>query len=550
MTRPRGRVFAVHSPVKYLLEAPLGERGAKALSAGRPDEEEALSAILRLVPTGTFVDYGARFGNSALFLAAHGWRGVCFETDRAAFELLQRNVSRNGFEDSIAVVPGGLASRVESPRAGADAAHDAPDSSEVLCAAGPESVLSLDGRDLTPDLVRMDIADRRFDVPRGLLATIARSRPAVVVRCPTGPAQVQQLLKQFGYRRVGAEWAGSRLFIFVARPLHRARALLLVGRVSRRALRRIGEAPLLGPFRRAFITTRALVSRIPQRLHAHRRRIRRSGVASSRRGPCVSSANRMRASSSERSSPLIVSMTTFPARTSFSWIAIESCLDQSLRPDGLVLCLARDEFSGARLPKSLERYLRFGLRVLWIDESMGCYQKLIPIRRLRPDATVVTADDDVVYERDWLIELVETGHEEPNAVVGHRGWEIAWNRAGLAPYTDWTPADTTTPSERLFLTGVGGVLYPPGLSSDDILCDVALAKSLCPTADDVWFWAVNRLLGVPQRCIGRTPFSTIRQNANAPMLWSVNSAGGNDRQIAAVAEHLGLADLTHKDRSR
>ena len=45
------------------------------------------------------------------------------------------------------------------------------------------------------------------------------------------------------------------------------------------------------------------------------------------------------------------------------------------------------------------------------------------------------------------------------------------------------------PSFLNFLTGVGGVLYPPNSLHQDILSQEGFS-SLCPNADDIWFWAM------------------------------------------------------------
>ena len=38
-----------------------------------------------------------------------------------------------------------------------------------------------------------------------------------------------------------------------------------------------------------------------------------------------------------------------------------------------------------------------------------------------------------------------------------------------------------------FLTGCGGILYPPNKEFDSLVTDFKLAKELAPTADDIFF---------------------------------------------------------------
>ena len=55
-----------------------------------------------------------------------------------------------------------------------------------------------------------------------------------------------------------------------------------------------------------------------------------------------------------RSVPVIASLTTYPPRISKSWLAIETLLRQSVRPERLVLVLNTEEGSKSRL---VRRYL-------------------------------------------------------------------------------------------------------------------------------------------------------------------------------------------------
>jgi hypothetical protein len=93
----------------------------------------------------------------------------------------------------------------------------------------------------------------------------------------------------------------------------------------------------------------------------------------------------------------------------------------------------------------------------------------------------------------------------------------------------------------VFLTGVGGILYPPDLLPVDLLTDADLATTLCPTADDVWFWAVARCAGVPCECLGLESFRPCPQQADTPELQTINlGQGQNDVQLSRVIDHFGL----------
>lgn len=242
----------------------------------------------------------------------------------------------------------------------------------------------------------------------------------------------------------------------------------------------------------------------------------------------------------DESSDVIVSLTTFPERVGAAWITIESILRQSKPPGCVVLVLAEDEFSGIEVPASITRLRGRGVEILWTSRNGRSYNKLIPTHLKYTNRPIVTVDDDVYYPRWMLSSLMDASGMYPKAIVGHRGWEVTVKDGHLLPYPDWPAADATTSHNLVFLTGVGGILYPPGLLPKDLLLDLTLATELCPTADDVWFWAVAQASGVPRHCLGKRRLQLVHSQERTRSLASVNwHEGQNDIQIAATVEYFG-----------
>jgi hypothetical protein len=237
---------------------------------------------------------------------------------------------------------------------------------------------------------------------------------------------------------------------------------------------------------------------------------------------------------------VIVSLTSYPARIAHAWIAIETMLRQDQPPDRIVLVLADEEFPARTVPRSLQRQQRRGLEILWTPRNGRSHDKLVPTRLAHPDATIITIDDDAAY-KPWVVgRLTARARELPGAVLGHRGWTITCRDDALLPYRTWERASAATPASRVFLTGVGGTLYPPGSLPIDLLADTDLAQRLCPTADDVWFWALARVAGSPTHCLGLDSHRLRPEQARSPQLSTINrDQGQNDVQLARVIEHFG-----------
>lgn len=212
---------------------------------------------------------------------------------------------------------------------------------------------------------------------------------------------------------------------------------------------------------------------------------------------CMCSHQRGYSGISKAQKPMrvIVSLTSFPARIGTVYITIKSILMQSLKPDMVILWLAREQFPEKEksLPDNLLALKKYGLKIKWCHDIKS-YKKLIPALREFPDDIIVTADDDVYYERHWLKRLYDGYLKAPNYVHCHRitkfyieGGEYKIKLGEFEKY----PA----PSYLHKLTGVGGVLYPPHSLYGDVI-DEDKFKKLAPTNDDIWFWFMAIINGV------------------------------------------------------
>lgn len=238
------------------------------------------------------------------------------------------------------------------------------------------------------------------------------------------------------------------------------------------------------------------------------------------------------------SSDVIISLTSFPARIESIWATVDSLLLQSCALRAVVLVLSDEEFPGRRLPPSLVRRTRRGLTVHWVPEDHRNFDKLLPALKEFPACRIITVDDDKLYPRDMALRLVMASDENPTAIIGHSGRLFARRPDGgilMGPVLEM-PAR----SDRLYLLNGTGVLYPPG-SLDGRVHDFDLIRRLCPTTDDVWFWAMSLVAGTERRCLGlRKPPANLAQ-MRTPTLQSVNRTTKPD-QITAAFQHFGLLD--------
>lgn len=198
----------------------------------------------------------------------------------------------------------------------------------------------------------------------------------------------------------------------------------------------------------------------------------------------------------KRSMNLIVSLTSFRGRLYDVPYAIYSLMCQSLKPDKIILWLNEKDFPNEdeSLPISIRKMIKNGLTIRYCEDKRS-YTKLIHALEEYPDDIIITADDDIYYPVDWLEKLFKAHLKFPDQIISHRIHKVKIEAGKIASYTTWKKNLKYTEASVLnFLTGVGGVLYPPHSLYKDVLKNEIYEKYV-PMADDIWFWAMAVLNG-------------------------------------------------------
>ena len=238
---------------------------------------------------------------------------------------------------------------------------------------------------------------------------------------------------------------------------------------------------------------------------------------------------------------VVVSLTSHPARIERCWLTVASLLRQSLAPRSVLLWLAEEEFPNRIVPARIEQLTMRGLTIRWTANTRS-YKKLVPALTAFPSTPVVTADDDVFYPTHWLRDLVRASSRHQGAIVGYRGQEVRFGPdEAILPYAEWPRASNSTAPSNIVLTGVGGILYPPGALNSQVQ-DMGLALTLAPSADDLWFKIMALRAGTPCALVTHLSANVISQHDGANLgLHSENvHAGANDRQWQALSRHFGV----------
>ena len=162
-----------------------------------------------------------------------------------------------------------------------------------------------------------------------------------------------------------------------------------------------------------------------------------------------------------------------------------------------MLYLSRQEFNETTIPVTLKKQTERGLEIRYVKD-IGPHTKLIPALHDFPDDLIVTVDDDYMYPFDLIERLVNVHHLHPNCVCCSFSRIIRTRLSGIAPYDSFKMnfPDETTESMSFLAEGFGGILYPPGSLHSDVFREDLFMK-LAPSADDLWFKAMELLQGTP-----------------------------------------------------
>lgn len=248
-----------------------------------------------------------------------------------------------------------------------------------------------------------------------------------------------------------------------------------------------------------------------------------------------------------RETKLIVSLTSFPDRMNDIHYCIYSLLNQTLKPDMIILWLAEEQYpeKEKNLPDTLLNLTNYGLTIKWC-KNLYSYKKLIPTLLEYPDAIVITTDDDVFYEKDCIEKLYNSYLKTPDCIVCHRGHRMLWNPFTHKPfkYKKWQRAiDGESINYKNFQTGAGAVLYPPHCFYKDIT-DIKTFTELAPHADDIWFWAMavlnNKKIKIVKNNISDLTYVNPERDrglSGGLTLFSLNKKGGNDIQLENILTH-------------
>ena len=253
----------------------------------------------------------------------------------------------------------------------------------------------------------------------------------------------------------------------------------------------------------------------------------------------------------KRDVQLVVNLTTFDKRINRTYLAIASLLNQSLKPDRVILWLS-DEYniiqSGKSIPENLKKLIKRGLTIRYIRD-VGSYSKYIYALKFYPNFIHVTADDDLFYNRNWLKDLYNSFKEDSSIIYCHVARAIKKSVDGkLAPYNEWKAHydHFKGPSFNIFPYTGHGCLIPPNAILLEIFNE-KMFQLLAPKHDDAWLQGMAVLSGIRlKRVRNNSRLLHSVRGTQDEQLWHYNMEHGN-QQVKAIYDHYNLYKFLESD---
>ena len=191
----------------------------------------------------------------------------------------------------------------------------------------------------------------------------------------------------------------------------------------------------------------------------------------------------------KRETEIVLSLTSHPGRINTAYLTIATLLNQSYKPDHIVLWLAKEQFPYKEngLPSKLLKMKKNGLEIKWYKDIRP-YKKLIPSLKEYPDSVIITVDDDWYYRIDLIERLIQEHKKHPNEIISNKITHPLFDMEGKLIGRKKQEELTGSSSYLNKLVGSDGVLYPPHSLDLEVFSEEFM--EIAPTNDDIWFWAM------------------------------------------------------------
>ena len=238
----------------------------------------------------------------------------------------------------------------------------------------------------------------------------------------------------------------------------------------------------------------------------------------------------------------IVSLASYSKRIQTLHICLQSIFSQTLLPKKVFLYLD-NSVSPSDVPEEVIAYIKKGLKIIFVSDDLASHNKYFYTFQKYPDEVIITVDDDVIYGKNTFYNLYHAHQQYPNTVCATRVTYMMFdaNKKTMS-YNDWKSEydQIRYPSKRLLAVGVGGILYPRHIFTEETF-NKKLISQLALTADDLWLKIMELRQNISVVWTGQLPqHPTPIPGTREVGLWHNINKYKNDEYIAKLVDYYDL----------
>lgn len=248
------------------------------------------------------------------------------------------------------------------------------------------------------------------------------------------------------------------------------------------------------------------------------------------------------------SGEIIVSLTSYGHRVKDTLpYMLYSLLIQTRMPHKIAVYLDENNWNDDVLPPHLKQMQRVGVDFYYC-EDLRSYKKLIPAMQMFPDNPILVCDDDFYYHPQYIEWIDETySNSDKQTVIGSWGKTPEKKDGKYLPYNQWKDSKFAPKDAPIAFGSGNGTLFPCHVFDKEIQ-NKEVFMQLCPTADDIWFWAMMERQNIKRMYISHYGYGIhglVERlddlDLNSDNLTRVNVIQGkNNPQLEALLEYYKL----------
>lgn len=241
----------------------------------------------------------------------------------------------------------------------------------------------------------------------------------------------------------------------------------------------------------------------------------------------------------KREVPVIVTLTSERENFNRLHITLYSLLNQTFKPDKILLWLDEDTEDLSTLPYEITRFLKNGLEIRFVKYKKTYTKQIYAFKEFK-NAIIVTAEDNVYYRKNWLKKLYYSYISSPENIHVHCAGKIRAESDKIFSIENIKNVSKESAEYNNFLIGAGGVLYPPNCFTKEALREDIFLKYV-PDNGDIWFWVMslthNRKIRVVKNHYAITVYLSFWADLLKPVRRCQSKKAGDDKQLQSLMKY-------------